>query len=132
EPPDIAEVRPDCPAPLARLVMQCMAKSAEDRPQAAAELTRALEAVTVTGTAADEARPRLSKALAVWGIVLAAVTFVAWAATIAIGLPNWVLPGAGGVMLLGAPLFRLMSFVYCPFYLLALALPTRCWTAAPR
>src|SRR5690606_8520503 len=25
EPPDIAEVRPDCPAPLARLVMQCMA-----------------------------------------------------------------------------------------------------------
>src|SRR5690606_20194146 len=132
EPPDIAEVRPDCPAPLARLVMQCMAKSAEDRPQAAAELTRALEAVTVTGTAADEARPRLSKALAVWGIVLAAVTFVAWAATIAIGLPNWVLPGAVGVMLLGAPVLLLTAFVQRPVEYPSGALPSSSGPAASR
>jgi TolB-like protein len=118
EPRDIAEVRPDCPSPLARLVMQCLAKSVEDRPQAASELVRMLDSVTLERVTAvqdsrrEETRP--GRALALWSLATAGVSFVAWAATAALGLPDWVLPGAVGIMLLGAPVLLLTAYVQRP------------------
>ncbi len=118
DPRDISEVRPDCPTPLARLVMQCLAKSAGDRPQAASELVRMLDSVTLERAAAvpqsgpEETRP--ARAMALWGLVTVGVSIVAWAATAAFGLPDWVLPGAVGLMLLGAPVLLLTAYVQRP------------------
>jgi serine/threonine-protein kinase len=58
-PPDLLQRRPDCPAPLARLVMQCLEKDPELRPHSAGDLVRVLETaatpsgerVTVAGAA---------------------------------------------------------------------------------
>ena len=44
-PPDIRGRRPDCPVPLARLVMQCLEKEPEARPASAGELGRVLDSV---------------------------------------------------------------------------------------
>ncbi|MEP7087329.1 MAG: serine/threonine-protein kinase, partial [Gemmatimonadota bacterium] len=48
-PKPITELRADAPSLLARLVMRCLEKDANDRPQSAAELVRALEEVTSAG-----------------------------------------------------------------------------------
>src|SRR5690606_29868427 len=118
DPRDISEVRPDCPTPLARLVMQCLAKSAGDRPQAASELVRMLDSVTLERAAAvpqsgpEETRP--ARAMARWGLVTVGVSIVAWAATAAFGLRGGVLPGAVGLMLLGAPALLPTAYVQRP------------------
>jgi len=62
ETPEAMErLRPSVPAPLAALVMQCLAKRAADRPQSAAEILHALDAIaTPTGgtvTTTVTARP---------------------------------------------------------------------------
>ena len=48
-PQAIAELRADVPQPLAQLVMKCLAKDADDRPQRAIEIVRVLETVTSSG-----------------------------------------------------------------------------------
>src|SRR5205823_1183376 len=44
-PQPVAELRPDAPAALAQLVMACLAKEAAERPQTAAQVIHALNAV---------------------------------------------------------------------------------------
>jgi len=46
-PPPLDDRRPDLPAELTEIVMRCLAKRPEDRPQSAAEVVRALDAVSV-------------------------------------------------------------------------------------
>jgi serine/threonine protein kinase/ketosteroid isomerase-like protein len=56
QPPPVAELRADVPPELARLVMQTLAKSPDDRPQSSAELARGLRSIedSLFGTHAAE------------------------------------------------------------------------------
>jgi eukaryotic-like serine/threonine-protein kinase len=108
-PRDVRELRPDIPPALATLVMQCLLKEPGERPADAATIARVLDTVTTSGisSAAPMAlmSPRLplAKALGMWAAVAAVVVLTAWAATEVIGLPDWALAGATGVMLAGLP-----------------------------
>ena len=51
EPPDPREFAPDAPEALARLLMDMMAKTPEDRPQSAADLIKAIDAIEIDGPA---------------------------------------------------------------------------------
>jgi tetratricopeptide (TPR) repeat protein/tRNA A-37 threonylcarbamoyl transferase component Bud32 len=115
-PRDVREVRPDTPPALAELVMRCLEKSPDDRPQTATDVVRVLETVTSSGAA--EAAPvllqrqmRLGRALVVWAGATLAVGVTAWAATNVVGLPDWVFPGSLGVMLAGLPAILVTWYV---------------------
>jgi Serine/threonine protein kinase len=78
----VGERRRDVPAPLAALVMHCLAKSPEARPQTAADVIRALDAMTtgaMKGTKPARAFTRV-------GIAVGALALVLAAAVLAIGL----------------------------------------------
>ena len=107
-PPDIRQRRGDTPPALGDLVMRCLEKSPQARPQSASDVVRVLETVTSSGAA--EAAPmllqapmKLGRALIAWFVATLAVGVTAWAATSVIGLPDWVFPGSLGVMLAGLP-----------------------------
>ncbi len=116
-PRDLRSLRGDVPAALAELIMACLAKDPDARPQQAKDLVRVLETVTSTGNAAAVpaalrgGRMPTGKALALWALATAGVGVTAWAATDVIGLPDWVLPGSLGVMLAGLPVIGITAFV---------------------
>jgi len=116
-PQSIAELRPDAPAPLADLVMRMLAKDPGERPQSAAEVIVTLGSVT-SGSGMTALPPVLlhgpaafRRALLVYIASVAAVAVMAKAATIAIGLPDWVFPGAMFVMALGLPVILFTGYV---------------------
>ena len=129
-PQPIDELVPGISPVLADLVMACLAKDAEARPQSAAEVERALD--SVTSASGMRAMPAVlmhgpaafRKALVVYVLAAAAVAIVARAATIAIGLPDWVLPGAIVVMALGLPVILFTGYVQ--------SVTRRALTATPR
>ena len=114
----VSELRPDTPPLLADLVTRCLAKDADDRPESAADIVRALETVTSGGGHAAMpsillgGRGMLKKALAVYAVAFIAVAIVARAAIVAIGLPDWVFPGALVVMALGLPVILFTAYVH--------------------
>lgn len=116
-PRPILELRPDTPQALADLVMRCLQKDADDRPQQSAEIIRVLE--TVTSGSGHSALPpvllggrgMLRRALWWYAGSLVAVLVLAQAAVVGIGLPDWVLPGAAIVMLLGLPVILFTGYV---------------------
>jgi eukaryotic-like serine/threonine-protein kinase len=116
-PRDLRSVRADIPPALADLIMACLAKDPDDRPQQARDLVRVLETVTSSGDAASvpEAlrggRIPVAKALGLWAVATAGVGVTAWAASDVVGLPDWVLPGSLGVMLAGLPVIGITAFV---------------------
>jgi tetratricopeptide (TPR) repeat protein/tRNA A-37 threonylcarbamoyl transferase component Bud32 len=119
KPQPIAEVRPDTPPLLAELVMRCLEKEPDDRPQSARDLVKVLESVATSGGAHPAmpeillgGRPRLGRALLVYAAAFVAVAVVAKAAIVAIGLPTWVFPGALIVMALGLPAILVTAFVH--------------------
>src|SRR5688572_27446526 len=97
-PVPVDQVNPSVPASLASLVMQCLAKDADDRPRDAASLTRVLDGVNSGG--AVPAMPMdvanwtvmLRRALVAWGAAFGLVLLGARLAVSALGLPDWVLP----------------------------------------
>ena len=117
-PEPISELRPETPPLLEELVARCLAKDPDARPQSAADLVKVLETVTSGGHHPSMpaillgGRPRLARALALWAAALVGVTIVARAAIIAIGLPDWVFPGAIIVMALGLPVILFTYFVH--------------------
>lgn len=117
-PQPIAELRPDTPDTLASLVMACLEKDADDRPQRAVEIVRMLETVTSGGghTAAPlvltGGRGMLKRALLLYVTAFVVVAIVAKAAIVAIGLPDWVFPGALVVMALGLPVILFTAYVH--------------------
>jgi len=115
-PRDIRELRADVPPALADLVMRCLAKDPDARPAQATDLVRVLDSVTSSGssTAAPSIlapRIRAGRALALWAVATALVGLTAWAATVVVGLPGWVLPGSLGIMLAGLPAIGFTAWV---------------------
>jgi tetratricopeptide (TPR) repeat protein len=115
-PRDVRELRADTPESLAALVMQALEKDPAARPQTASDLVRVLDTVTSSGAAAAApsilaGRIPIGKALGLWAAGAAVVGLTAWAATVVIGLPDWVLPGSIGVMLAGLPIIGFTAWV---------------------
>jgi tetratricopeptide (TPR) repeat protein/tRNA A-37 threonylcarbamoyl transferase component Bud32/TolB-like protein len=117
KPQPLLEQRADCPQTLADLVMKCLEKEADARPQSAADLVRVLE--TVTSGGGHAALPPIllggpamfRRALAYYATAFVAVLVIAQASVIAIGLPDWVVPGATLVMLMGLPVILFTAYV---------------------
>ncbi|HET9453964.1 MAG TPA: protein kinase [Gemmatimonadaceae bacterium] len=115
-PDPITAHRPDTPPELAELVMDCLAKDADARPQQAADIVRVLD--TVTSGGGHQAMPRvllagegmLPKALAAYAAAFVFVAILAKASIVAIGLPSWVFPGALIVMALGLPVILFTAY----------------------
>ena len=127
----VTDLRPDCPPTLASLVMQCIAKNPASRPASANELLGRLDAVASTSAPQPAmpailmgGRPMLTRALAVYAAAFVAVAIVARAAIIAIGLPDWVFPGALIVMALGLPLILFTAYTQYVAHRMASATPT--------
>ena len=117
QPPDVLLLRQDCPPSLAALVMQCLAKDPDQRPQDAAAMGQVLDTVLPNGSGAAAPERvgggamQLGRALAIWAVAMLGVGLTAWAAREAIGLPDWVLPGAIAVMLAGLPVLLATGYV---------------------
>jgi tetratricopeptide (TPR) repeat protein len=117
-PQPVSELRPDVPATLAQLVMKCLAKDADVRPQRASDIVRVLE--TVTSSAGHDAMPLIltsgrgmfKRALLLYTLAFIVVAVVAKAAIVAVGLPDWVFPGALIVMALGLPVILFTAYVH--------------------
>ena len=128
-PRDIRELRPDVPAPLAQVVMRCLEKSPDDRPQHGIDIVKVLDSVTSSGAGAAApailagGQIRLGRAVGVWMAATLLIALTAWAATAVIGLPEWVLPGSLGVMLLGLPMIFLTAYVQRTTYRMYTATP---------
>jgi eukaryotic-like serine/threonine-protein kinase len=109
EPPvPVRALRDDTPAPLAALVMRCLEKEPDDRPQTAGELVRALDGLATGAHRAMELAPtpprqRLARTLLLYGLAFIPVAVVA-RALVVLGMPAWVLPAAMGAMVLLLPL----------------------------
>jgi len=116
-PRPVSELRPDCPEALAAIVMQCLEKEPDGRPREAADIARVLDTITSSGaaTAAPSilagGRIRLARALGIWAGTTLAVGLTAWAAREVIGLPDWSVPGAIGVMMAGLPAILVTWYV---------------------
>jgi hypothetical protein len=115
-PAPIESIRADVPPVLAELVMRCLEKNADDRPQTAAALVRTLDTITSGSARAAPAlllggRATLRNALLIWGAASLIVALAARIATTEIGLPDWTFPGALVVMLLGLPMILFTGYV---------------------
>jgi tetratricopeptide (TPR) repeat protein/tRNA A-37 threonylcarbamoyl transferase component Bud32 len=118
EPPQpVGELRADTPPALADLVMRSLAKDTAARPESATELVRVLDTVT-SGSGMSSLPPvliggrsMLRRALLAYVAAFVVVAVVAKAAIVSIGLPDWVLPGAIVVMLLGLPVILFTGYV---------------------
>jgi tetratricopeptide (TPR) repeat protein len=115
-PVPVQQVNPSVPAPLADLVTQCLAKNADERPASASEITRVLDTISATSgsiAAQDTGGPAmLRRALVIWAAAFAGVVVLAQLAETALGLPDWVLPGAILVMVAGLPVIMFTAFVH--------------------
>ena len=94
-PEPVANLRPDTPPALAAMVTSCLEKEPADRPQTAKALLHVLEIVQAGEQRAARAqvqRGSLARQLAIGLFALVAVSILARASIIAMGLPEWVLP----------------------------------------
>ena len=116
-PVPIATLRPDIPDSLADLVMSCLAKDPNTRPQSAGDIARQLE--SITSGSGMQSMPRVlaggpgmfKKALLIYAAAFVAVAILTKAAIVGIGLPDWVFPGALIVMALGLPVVLWTGYV---------------------
>jgi len=131
EPPaPIAELRADTPPALAELVMRCLEKDTPARPQSAADVLRTLDSVTSAGAIPSlppillGGRGMLWRPLGIYAVAFVVVAVLARAAITAIGLPDWVFPGALVVMALGLPVILFTAYVHRVAHHVATATPT--------
>jgi tetratricopeptide (TPR) repeat protein/tRNA A-37 threonylcarbamoyl transferase component Bud32 len=116
-PRELSNLRVDLPPAMSELVMRCLEKDADARPQSAADIVRYLD--TVTSLSGQTASPSvllggqvsLGKALAWYAAAFIAVVVLARAAIVGVGLPDWVLTGAVIVMALGLPAILFTAYV---------------------
>jgi tRNA A-37 threonylcarbamoyl transferase component Bud32/tetratricopeptide (TPR) repeat protein len=129
-PQTVSALRLDVPPALADVVMRCLAKDPDQRPQSAADLVHDLEAMT--SGASMPAMPQallggsgmFRKALAVYAFAFAAVALIAKAAIIVIGLPDWVYAGSLLLMAIGLPVILWTGYVHRVTHRVANATPT--------
>ena len=129
-PRPIGELRADVPATLAELVMRCLAKDPDARPQTASEVVRVLD--TVTSGSGVQAMPAVlfggrgmfRKALAIYAAAFVVVAVIAKGAIVGIGLPEWVFAGSLVVMALGLPVVLWTGYVQRVTRRAVLATPT--------
>jgi tRNA A-37 threonylcarbamoyl transferase component Bud32/tetratricopeptide (TPR) repeat protein len=127
QPVPIQSLRPDCPAPLARLVMQCLSKDPAHRPASAEELLQQLDATSSmpASPAAPYDGPGLFiKAMGIYAGAFIVVAIVARLLVDTQGLPEWVFTGALIVMALGFPLVLFTGYTQLVARRLAIATPT--------
>ncbi len=117
-PVPISELRVDTPPVLAEIVMRCLEKEPDDRPQTASEIDRILGTVSESGNGQATmpaillgGRGMFLKVLAVYAGAFIVVALLARVAIVGIGLPDWVFPGALFVMGLGLPVILFTAFV---------------------
>jgi tRNA A-37 threonylcarbamoyl transferase component Bud32/tetratricopeptide (TPR) repeat protein len=124
--PEAGVLRTDTPPALAALVAQLMAKHPDDRPQSATQVLQQLDSIATvsTPTMAFAAPGMLRKALMAWAAATVVVLIAARAAVAAIGLPDWVFPGAVIVMGLGLPALLVTAYVQHVTRRVATATPT--------
>jgi tetratricopeptide (TPR) repeat protein len=129
-PRPIGELRADVPATLGDLVMRCLEKDPEARPQSAGEVVSALNTITSgTGAPAMPAvllggKGMFRKALAIYAAAFVVVAVIARAAIVGIGLPEWVFAGSLVVMALGLPVVLWTGYVQRVTRRAMLATPT--------
>jgi hypothetical protein len=125
-PPAIGGLRRDCPPLLAELVGRLLEKEPAGRPETAADVSAVLDAMGTSShpTGALEGPGSLLKAVALWGVATLAAWILAKAATVGIGLPEWVVPGSLIVMGLGLPALLLTGWVRRIAFKVATATPT--------
>ena len=123
QPQPVERFRGNVPPALAALIMRCLEKKPADRPQSAEEVVQIVEAMgtptsstpggmTPAGTApyAAVAAPAAAhhghpvRVAVLFGLASAVVLAVAWALTVKVGLPSWVVPGVGVLLALGFPI----------------------------
>jgi len=123
EPVPIEAVRGDLPRPLSHLVMWCLQKRPDDRPQMADDVVAALDTLATTSgrtrittvflgpLLADE--PTGGSARRAIGLYVTAATLAAAMAKFAVlifALPDWVFTGAVVLLVLGLPLFAVTAY----------------------
>ncbi len=110
----VETVRSDCPPALALLVARLLEKDPVDRMGSASEVLRALDDVGASTSAPSailQGPGMFGRVLALYAVAVVAVAILAKAAVVGIGLPEWVVPGAVGVMLLGLPVILFTGYV---------------------
>ena len=113
-PHPLGELRPDVPRSLVALIMRCLEKDPEARPQRAADVLAALDAASSasgTTSAVSHKPASIGRALLIYAACAVGVAVVAKAATSVIGLPDWVFPGAIVLMALGLPVILFTGYV---------------------
>jgi len=122
----VEELRPDCPATLARLVTRCLAKDPDRRPASADELLQELDTTTSAPTAAVpfHGRALFLRAMAIYAAAFIGVAIVARLLVDTQGLPEWVFTGALVVMAIGFPVILFTGYTQYVARRVAQATPT--------
>jgi len=115
-PRSVVELRPETPRALGDLVMRCLEKDPDLRPQTAAEVARQLDAVT--STSSIEAIPAgslakssvITRGLIAYVLAIVVVVVLSRAAIVGIGLPDWVMPASIVSLALGFPLIAAAAY----------------------
>ena len=131
-PRPLAELRPDVPASIAALAMQCLEKDPAHRPQTAGELSRSLDVVLTPRSGQLGAMPgrlpggrhMLVRALGIYVAAFVVAIIIAKAAIVGIGLPGWVLLGTVVVMAIGLPVILVTAYVSNALHRVATQTPT--------
>jgi tRNA A-37 threonylcarbamoyl transferase component Bud32/tetratricopeptide (TPR) repeat protein/TolB-like protein len=125
-PRPIEELRPDCPATLARLIARCLAKDPVRRPASADELLRELDVTTSAPGAAIpfHGRALFLRAMAIYAAAFIGVAIVARLLVDTQGLPEWVFTGALVVMAIGFPVILFTGYTQYVARKVAQATPT--------
>jgi tRNA A-37 threonylcarbamoyl transferase component Bud32/tetratricopeptide (TPR) repeat protein len=115
-PRPIRQLRADTPPMLADLVMRSLAKDPGARPVSAAEIVRTLDTVTSGSSGVMPALllggAAMFRRAMLWYLAGSVVVIgMAKMLTATIGLPDWVVPGAAMVMLLGLPVVLFTGYV---------------------
>jgi eukaryotic-like serine/threonine-protein kinase len=108
--------RSDVPPSLAAVITQCLEKDPASRPASAIDVARVLDTASTDSQGALppillSGKGMLGRTLGLYALSFIVVAVVARAAVTAIGLPNWVFPGAIIVMALGLPAILATGYV---------------------